>query len=276
MKKIKKFLLLPAIAVCCMTAVHARADSDLPIATATETNFVGVAAVFVPDYVGSDDSKLGAMPAFRYEFGDNRNIELIGNFLSANLINDDVIHFGPALRYRMGRDNDVEDDVVKLLPEIDDTLEAGATLSGTWIMDGDPRNRFSAGIDALWDTGDTHEGFTGTVFARYWTPVSQSVDLGISGNLQYGDENFTNTYFGVTPAGSAASGLPVYNADAGLTSFSIQPMVAFHLTQNWHIGAGVRYQKLMGDASDSPIVDGRGSTSQVIGGLGVIYTWGDE
>ena len=32
-----------------------------------------------------------------------------------------------------------------------------------------------------------------------------------------------------------------------------------HLSPKWHIASGVRYQTLMGDAANSPVVAGRGS-----------------
>ena len=95
-----------------------------------------------------------------------------------------------------------------------------------------------------------------------------------NGSHVYGDSNFNDTYFGVSNAGSAASGLPFHDAESGLVSFSIQPMIAYHLNEKWHIGAGLRYMRLTGDAADSPIVDDRGDENQFIGGIGVVYTWG--
>ena len=46
-----------------------------------------------------------------------------------------------------------------------------------------------------------------------------------------------------------------------------------HLSPNWHLGAGLRYQELQGDAKDSPIVDERGDSTQMIYGLGLGYVW---
>ena len=37
--------------------------------------------------------------------------------------------------------------------------------------------------------------------------------------------------------------------------------------------AGVRYSRLLSDAKDSPVVDERGSASQLAGGVGVLYSW---
>ena len=272
----KNYALLIPLSLLAMelATTSVRAESDFPVVTSAETNYVGAAVVYLPDYVGSDDYDFSILPAFRYEFGDHRNIEIVGNFATANLINHENLRFGPSLRYRFGRDDDIDDDAVKLLPEIDDTLEAGFTFGGDWVLHNNPRNRFVAGIDALWDTGGESNGMNSNVYARYWKDVSEAIDLGIAGNIVYGDSNFNDTYFGVSNAGSAASGLPFHDAESGLVSFSIQPMIAYHLNEKWHIGAGLRYMRLTGDAADSPIVDDRGDENQFIGGIGVVYTWG--
>lgn len=273
MKNSKLYIYSAMTILGCLATKPALAQ-EFPVITSVEANYAGLGLGVTPDYMGSDDYTFGVLPAFRYEFGDNRNFELIGNYASANLINHDIISFGPAFRYRFGRDDDIEDEVVDDLPEIDDAAEVGARLDARWILDGNPRNRFAVGIDALGDVSNASDGFNSTLSARYWRQVSEMVDLGISGNMLYGDDNFQETYFGIDAAGSAASGLPVHEAEGGITSFSIQPMVAVHLNENWHIGGGIRYTRLNGDAADSPIVDDRGDENQLIGGIGVIYSWG--
>lgn len=273
MKALHKGLLTAAAIAFCTHAHSARADGDFPVAAPEDTNFVGLGVGLLPDYPGSDDYQFGLLPLARYEFGNHRNIELKGNYISANIIDHDVISFGPAVRYRFGRDDDIEDDVVASLGEIDDTVEAGATLSAKWILNNNIRHRFIVGADALFDVGDTYNGFNGSVYSRYWRPVSQKIDLGISGYLRYGSEDFSETYFGVTPAGATASGLPIFSADGGLTSFDITPMAMVHLSDTWHLGAGVRYSRLTGDAADSPVVDLRGDANQFLAAVGLIYTW---
>ncbi len=271
MKSIYKILMFACFA---MPASQARAEAEFPIIEGIEANYVGFGVGMLPDYVGSDDYTWGVLPAFRYEFGNYRNIEIIGNYGTINLIDDGNFKFGPAMRYRFGRDDDVDDDAVGNLPEIDDAFELGFTLSGSWVLNDDPRNRFVAGVDALWDTSGVSNGQNTTAYVRYWAPVSEAVDLGIAGSVVYTDDNFNETYFGVSPAGSAASGIPVFDAGGGVSSFNIQPMMMVHLSRNWHVGGGVRFTELTGDASDSPLVDDHGSSTQVIGGLGVAYTWG--
>lgn len=248
----------------------------MPFISSVEGNYVGIGIGALPDYMGSNDYRIGAMPMVRYELGDHRNVELIGNYASMNLLRNEHIRFGPAVRYRFGRDDDVDDPVVSQMPKIDDTLEAGLTLSSNWVLNNDSRNRVSIGIDGLWDVGGTSDGFNGSVYGRYWMPASESIDIGLGGAVRYGDSSFNDTYFGVTPAGSAASGLPGYTADSGLNSFDITPMAVMHLSSSWHLGAGLRYSRLVGDAADSPLVKDRGDENQFVGGIGLVYSWGGK
>jgi MipA family protein len=45
-------------------------------------------------------------------------------------------------------------------------------------------------------------------------------------------------------------------------------MVMQSLSENWHVGAGILYSRLLSEAADSPIVVDRGSANQIVGGIG--------
>jgi outer membrane protein len=273
MKTLRNAFLTATVLACSTYSYNAMADVEFPIAAPAGVNYLGLFVGGAPDYMGSDDYQAYALPLFNYEFANNRNIKLDGNYLSANIVNSEVIHFGPALRYRFGRDNDVEDGPVGLLPEIDDAVEAGATLSATWAFNNNLRNRVTVGVDGLFDVSDKYNGFNGSVYANYWMPVSCNFDIGLAGSLRFGDDNFMSTYFGVTPTGSAASGLSAFNASGGLASAEITPMAIYHINEQWHVGGGVRYGRMLQDAADSPVTDVRGDKDQWMAGVGVIYSW---
>lgn len=272
-KKIR-FLSTAALALCISQGLSAQANAQdaLPIITSVESNYIGGGVGVVPDYVGSDDYEAAVFPAFRYNFGHNRNIILRANYLTANVLDNETLHFGPALRYRLGRDS-VDDDAVDSMKDIDDTIEAGAFVSGNWIINNDPRNRASLSADALWDVGGEYSGFVASVSGRYWMPVSKKFDFMIGGDVDYGDDNFMTTYFSVDAADSARSGLSTYTAEEGITSFSVLPALVYHINDDWHLGGGVKYKRLTGDAEDSPVVDDRGDKNQFLGALALIYTW---
>jgi outer membrane protein len=77
----------------------------------------------------------------------------------------------------------------------------------------------------------------------------------------------------VSQEDSERSGLPVYDAGAAVKDFRITPGLVIHFSYHWHLGVGLRYQRLLSDAADSPVVDDRGSANQFITGLGLGYSW---
>lgn len=71
---------------------------------------------------------------------------------------------------------------------------------------------------------------------------------------EFGNARFMRTYFGVTPAESARSGLAAYRPDGGLQSLGLEIGAYQPLNDDWGITGSVRYDRLQEDAADSPIV----------------------
>ena len=135
-------------------------DFDVP-------NAASLAVGAYPDYEGSVDYAFGALPALNLQF-DERYFRLIGPYLEINIINSEVFRFGPTAMYRFGRDDDIDDTVVKLVHEVDDAIELGA-FAGFRILDPqDPRKRYGASVNYLQDVTDEHDGYTIQVSARGW------------------------------------------------------------------------------------------------------------
>lgn len=235
-------------------------------------NLVAAVAGFVPEFEGADDYQLGALPAAQYSLGKNRYVRLIGTELSANILPHRFLRLGPSVNYRFGRD-DVEDAVVGRMKKIEGAIELGVFGGVDVVNETNPRYRFNASLQYLQDVSDEHDGSILTLSARYWRPVGKPFDVSIGGALTYASGNYMSTFFGVTSADSAASGLRTFDSEAGIKDFSLTPMLVMHLSRTWHIGVGLRYKRLLSDAADSPVVDERGSSSQFVGGVGVIYGW---
>ena len=89
--------------------------------------------------------------------------------------------------------------------------------------------------------------------------------------LTWADDEYMETFFGVNPAQSAASGLRQFDADAGFKKLSFQLMTGIDITENWVVGASVGYARMLEDAADSPVVDDVGSRNQFMAGLGLSY-----
>jgi len=237
-------------------------------------NIVGVVVAVVPDYLGSDDTKGVGAPFFRWSIQrERRYLQLLGTELSFNMSNSPTYEFGPVLNYRAGRDDDVDDEVVKKMTKIDDTVELGIMGAYKWMDKANPRHRFSVKLEVLGDLGDAYEGWLAMVGASYWFQVNRPIDIMIGFGTTYGNSDYMETYFGVDSADALATGLSQFDADSGLRDFNIPVAMVFHFSQNWHVTAGIKYFKLLNDASDSPVTDDRGSSDQIFAGLGGVYSW---
>ncbi len=82
-----------------------------------------------------------------------------------------------------------------------------------------------------------------------------------------------STYFDVSAADAAASGLSTFSAESGLKDVGVGLMGIVHLSLNWHVGGAPFYKRLLGDAADSPVVDDAGDANQIFAGLSLLYTW---
>lgn len=266
------FFLVLALAVTLTLGTVAQAQQS-PFVIDNVPNVVGVAGGLAPDHFGSDDYQGVAAPFFRWTFeGQERYLQLLATELSLNVMDHKHFWFGPVLNYRFGRDDDVDDEVVKNMTEIDDTVEAGIMAAYVWRNEKNPRHRFIASIQWLNDVGDEYRGRLAQAGARYWYPINKPIDVLIGLGTTYGNSQFMNTYFGVSSTDATRTGLRSFNAGSGFRDVNIPAAIVFHYSMNWHLAAGLKYFRLLDDASDSPITDDRGSANQVFAGLGVAYS----
>jgi MipA family protein len=236
--------------------------------------FGGVAVGALPDYEGSNDYTFGVAPFLRYTFsGTERYIQLLANELTVNVVDHRNFRFGPLAMYKFGRDDNVDDDRVKRMQEIDDTVMLGGFFDYVHRFQ-NPRQRWITGVDFKADVGGENDGWLLGVSTRFWQPVSKEVDLMFGARLNVVDNDYNNTYFGVNRANVGQSGLPFFEADGGAKDVALTAAAIFYLSPNWLLTGGVRYSRLVGDAADSPIVDQRGSENQFIAGIGIGYMWG--
>jgi len=229
-------------------------------------DFAGIGVGAVPDYIGSDDYFIGAGPAAQLTFG-RRYVSLQVNYATANLLDHPNWRAGPAAMWRFGR-RDVKDDVVARLPEIDGTPELGAFAAYEIQVSPDPRDRWRFGGDLTHSLGGGHDGWTASASVRRWLPAGRFGALALSAAASWGSQDYTETFFSISPEDAARSGLPEFDADAGFRDVRTMAVFIQPLSERLFVGAGALYSRLVGDAADSPIVADRGSRDQWIVGVG--------
>ncbi len=269
----KSFIVVFAVVVTLFFASASQAQ-DSPLAIENMPNVIGLGVGLLPDYVGSDDYMVGGAPFFRLTLPNTQYYaRLLATDLQINIINHPVFRLGPAVNYRFGRNDDVEDKVVKHMKEIDGTIEAGAFVGIELVDKDNPRQRFLAQVEFLSDVGGEYNGYNYSISASYWMPVSKPLDIMLGAGLAYASDNFMETYFGVDQDNADRTGLPVFKANSGIYMAKLNGGAVLHLSRDWHVAAGVQFRPLLADAEDSPVVEDRGNASQVVAGLGVAYSW---
>jgi outer membrane protein len=111
-----------------------------------------------------------------------------------------------------------------------------------------------------------HEGLVGETGIDVVAPLRPDLTLSAGPRLTFAGEDYMDTYFGVTPAQAARSGLPAYQADAGLKSVGVEGKLRYEFATDWAVTAKGGYFRLVGDAADSPIVE-LGDRNQFSAGL---------
>ena len=88
----------------------------------------------------------------------------------------------------------------------------------------------------------------------------------------WGSQNYMETYFGITQKDADNSPLydKTYKADAGFNTVGLAGSATYDLDERWKLSAIVGWDRMVGDAGNSPIVE-EGSENQWYAGAGVTY-----
>lgn len=85
-------------------------------------------------------------------------------------------------------------------------------------------------------------------------PVS---NLAVGVNAHAMDKNYARNFFAIDSQQSAASGLPVHDAKAGLKDVGLFVQGQYQIDKNWSLASRVAANKLEGSAARSPVVEKR-------------------
>ncbi len=269
-----------AAAAAMLAAQGAMAQATIPFEYPAKINIIGLGIASVPDYYGSTKNEGAIGPLARYWFGGERYVQLLGPELTLNLVDRPDFRAGPVIRVRGRRDDDVDDDVVKRMRPIASTTEVGVFASYHMYLDrNQPLHKLVLEGDIVGNTGDTYDGATGNLGVNYIypfqkAPVGTQMVGAIGLGMFFASSSFNRAYFGVTgsdvalfPERGGAEFLP----DSGVTSVKIPVSLTTRVNKQWLVTVGGRYERLLGDAKDSPVVDGRGDANQWAIGAAVSY-----
>jgi outer membrane scaffolding protein for murein synthesis (MipA/OmpV family) len=267
------------------TTVHAQAApaGDAAQGTAYDGDWlsVGIGAGITPSYVGSDDYVFTPVPLVQGNlFGIGITPRPAGIALDFIPNPDHGIGFslGPAVRVRSNRATDPKDPVVALLPRLAHTVEVGPTFGFSVPHVLDPYDSLSFSTDVRWDVTGHYSGAVIDPTISYFTPVSRGAAVSLAIDAEHNSDSFMNYYYSIGPADSAASGLPQFQARGGWKRVGALILGGIDLDGDlanggFAIFAVAGYDRLLGDAADSPVTSIRGSPNQWLGAVGIGYTF---
>lgn len=282
-----------AAAACALAASSAHAqtqDSETAKADVPDRGVfagdwltVGVGAGYAPSYEGSDDYVLFPAPIAQgsvggFDFGargPGLYVDLIPDSASASNVK---FLAGPLFRVRLDRNSKIKDPVVRSLGKEDVAIEVGATAGVSFSKVLNPFDTLSISADIQWDVAGAHDGRLISPSISYSTPLSEAIFTSLSVSATHVDNNYADTYFSIDALGSAASGLPVYDAGSGWKSYGATLLGGVDLSGDvrdggWGVFGLVSYSRLTGDAKRSPVTSIRGDADQWFLAAGVSYTF---
>ena len=173
----KRLLLLAAICLIAPTVQAANVS-------------VGGGIGFAPDYEGSKDYKAVPVPMADVKFDNGMFMKLFGLNLRANLLPNKNWQLGPVVNYRGPRE-DVENNAVDDMKDVDGTSELG-------VFGGFVYQKWFVSVELLSDMGDAHDGWYSKLKGGYNCVVNESWVVSIGASATYADDDYMQTYFGVS------------------------------------------------------------------------------
>ena len=222
---------------------------------------LGAGTIFGPAYQGSDQFRPVFVVAPDIRYGDDTFFLSIRDGVGLTLLRQGGFSAGPLVRLRMGRDQD-DNTALNGLGNVDPAGEAGAFLryqDGPWVARAELRQGFGG-----------HSGVLGDLSVDRVFRVRPDVIMTAGPRLNWGSENFADTYFGITPSQAARSGYTTFKAEdywfAGAAASA-----TWIINRNLAATMFGEVGQIIGSSADSPQVDQRGSATQ--GVLGVVLAW---
>lgn len=240
---------------------------------------VGAGVVASPAYLGSKTYQVGAAPFAEVRYKDRYFLSVIDG-LGVDLIKTDGFRAGPVLSYDGGRKESGKtlriagsrDTSLIGLGDVKGAVQAGGFVAYKW----GPLTAKAQVREALGGSN----GLVANLGVRLTAPVraisysGKPVIVSIGPRIDFVDGKRNNTYFGVDALQSVRSGLPQYKAKGGLQSYGVGATILLPVSKSLSAMVLGGYDRLSGDAANSPLVKLRGSANHASIGAGLLYHFG--
>lgn len=273
---------VPAIAQEAETRPAPRIEVDASTLD-RDTITIGGGVGYIPSYEGSNDYVVIPVGAVRGRVS-GFNFQSRGLQLSVDAVRDRSssgidLMFGPVVGLNLNRTNRIVDPQVRALGTRKTAVEVGGYvgIAKTGVITSE-FDTLAVRVSYVRDVTGVHDSYVINPSIEYGTPLSRRAYVGIAGSASIVGDGYAETYFAVDPAGSIASGLPVFaRPRGGVKSYSGSLLGNYALSGDLQRGLQLftilTYSRLQGDFARSPITSIAGSPDQFYGAIGIGYTF---
>jgi outer membrane scaffolding protein for murein synthesis (MipA/OmpV family) len=224
---------------------------------------LGVAGGMRPTFAGSDRYRGIGLPVLLIRYHDI--VSLADDGLSVYWHTGNL-RIGTAFTYEGGRlDHETSgifnsgDNRLKGLGDVDSSLGVRGFLSYEF-------HSIYAGISATKYVGPDNKGML--VSANLSTPIStHSWIFRPYGRVTWGDDNYMQTLFGVTPLQASRSIFRVFHASSSVQDATGGMTVVYRLNNHWFAAVDANVTQYLNDAATSPITFSN-TNAQISAGIG--------
>lgn len=203
-----------------------------------------------PDYEGSDDYEIGALPIIEASWRDDTFFISSESGIGATLLRSEHFSSGLAFNYDGGRE-DGDNSALRGLGDIDDGINVTAFAGLDF-------GQYALGVDVTQDLSGDDKGTLVTLGADYrFSFLDDKLMFELGPEVSWASDDYMNTYFGVDGKQAARSKYNQFDADAGFKDIGLHLNAMYDFDENWAITGGIGYARLLGDAADSPFVESK-------------------
>lgn len=231
------------------------------------TGYVGASVLVTSEYLGSADEEIRALPYL--SFDNVKGFTLFGTTLRYRALDIGTgqgldkwsLRAGPSVSYQGGRDSD-ESVNLNGFKDVDGSLPLGGFIRSTI---GPVGLGLNVGKDVIGGHGGvTADASIGTFYRAGNFAIQPTAAI------SWADNKHNDSFFSVTPAEAASSGLTAYDAGSGIYAYTAGIVSWVEIEEKFAVSLIANYRWFTGDAADSPILNASdGSRNGVFATLGI-------
>jgi MipA family protein len=238
----------------------------LPPVSGNWTVTIGAEGQYKPDFEGAKASMLSAVPIFSIRrAGSADPFRSPRDSASIALIDFGDLRAGPAAKFVPARLQDGHPELFGL-GDVNAALELGGFIEYFPVDWFRLRNETREGFGG-------HRGVVSDFSADFIVPVTRAITISGGPRFAWESTEAISPYFSINAAQAMATGLPIFNAMGGAHTAGAGAQVKYQINPQWEVHSYVEYDRLLGDAANSPLVTARGSVNQTTVGIGASYSF---